>query len=68
MSKPRAEHWQCMKWLLQYLKVLGMGLQYGTLQKLNFERYSPRDSDVASHPDKLEEHGWLCVFVLWRTN
>jgi hypothetical protein len=61
MAKPREEHWQCVKWLLQYLKkTLSLGLKYGGQQQLEFVGYT--DSDFAADPDKRRSTGG-CVFL-----
>lgn len=63
MSKPRDEHWRCVKWLLQYLKqTSSLGLQYGGEQHLEFEGYS--DSDYAADPDKRRStRGFVFLFA-----
>ena len=56
MAKPRVEHWQCVKWVLQYLKkTQSLGLLYGATDELKFEGYS--DSDYAADPDKRRSTG-----------
>jgi hypothetical protein len=62
MAKPLVRHWQCVKWLLQYLKkTTALGIQYGAKESLEFEGFS--DADFAADPDKRRSTGGS-VFML----